>query len=170
MSWGATNSCLKCPLRYIWKRDFRKPYLSCSVITHYATYSSVLLLPGEMQTPGEKQRVPLPPCAGPKSAALTKQNLLTPFIKHNWGLSHGHTGEGRLGLVALIPPSVAHLLLGDSWRVTAAITKVASGGATPLLNPNDLLLLTDFPVGSTWQQAGILNQDSTTRSRIRLGK
>ena len=63
-----------------------------------------------------------------------------------------------------------NLLLGDSWQVTAAITKVASGDATPLLNPNDLQLFTYFPVGSTWQQAGILNRDSTTRSRIRLEK
>ena len=98
------------PLRYIWKADFRKSHVSCFVITHCATYSNVLLvllLPGEMETAGEKQRVPLPPCAGPKPAALTKQNLLSPFIKLTGGggsICHvGIAEEGMQGLAALIP-------------------------------------------------------------------
>ena len=39
--------------------------------------------PGEMETAGEKQRVPLPPCAGPKPAALTERSYLrSPYNYH----------------------------------------------------------------------------------------
>lgn len=58
VSCGTTDSCFKYPLRYIWKRDFYKPHLSCFVITHCATYSNILLLLGEMQFPSEKQSPP----------------------------------------------------------------------------------------------------------------
>lgn len=54
-----------------------------------------------------------------------------------WHVGSGRAREGGLGV--LIPE--VQLSLGDPWPVTTALTSVALGSATPLLNLNDLQLL-----------------------------
>ena len=149
MSCGATASCFKYPLRYIWERDFYKPHLSCFVITHCATYSNILLLPGEMQSPTEVQR-PSATRRWPQVSCPNKAEPADSLNKTSHVVMRAVGEEGRLGLGTLIP---VFGCLASLWRLLAShhcITRVASGNATPLLNPNDLQLFAYFPVGSSW--------------------
>lgn len=176
-SCGVTDSCLRNPLRYIWKRECTSPRLICSVATHCATYSSNVLLPsGEMHAPPEKQNL---------SATLHWPEV---SCQAEWGPVHSlheterachgagvrdarEESDGReLGSAALIPAFPCTAFPGRLLASPGCLTAVACGSATPVLNPSDFPLFACIPVGSDWQQSGIFNPDSTPSAWMMLGK
>lgn len=156
VSCGGSNSCLKYPLRYIWKRNFYKPHLSCSVIIHCATSSNVLPLSGEMWSPREKLRASATPhwlavsCPGRAEPADSPSEAKR-------GLPHGQGEEvplnGRGSLVALAPA----FWYSASWRPLAHHRHCLHGGLGLCHLLNDVQLFLYLLVCSSWQQVGIFN-------------
>lgn len=164
---------------YLEKR-FYKPHLSRFVVIHCATYSNVPQLPWEMQSPSEKHSpsATLVASATPatlKSAAWAEQDLMIPLMELKgpvmWAVYVGggcHMGSGqrcsggeaRRGDETGLSSPDSHLPMFSFSLETPGKSRLHHhGGLRQCHCPSessDSRLFAYFPVGGSWQQAGII--------------